>query len=386
MARVRQGLATLALAVLLCAIARPVAAQVNTATVFGSVKDAQGGVIPGATVTLISDTQGTKVAPTTTNETGDFVFPGIPADTYTVQVEMPSFKTLKHSGLSRQRRFPRGGRDAHDRRGRRDRDRRRSRPKRRSFRRRAASVRSSSSRPHTTTFRSSTDSGTTRRSRRSRPGVVGTSRQGSNGQNTYTMDGVLTMDTGSNGQLLQMNPESIAEVKILTSNYQAEYGRSTGVQIATVSKSGTNQFRGSVYEIYRNNQWNWENGKPGPTSEQRPDAAPSISKQHDRGYSIGGPIGKPGGQNKLFFFYSDEFRPRTAGGDIVAVPRPDTARARGRLLADARQQREPDQRHVRRVQRACRRVSASRAAPRRPASRTAACSARSRRTGCTGSG
>ena len=70
MARVRQGLATLAFAVLLCAIARPVAAQVNTATVFGSVKDAQGGVIPGATVTLISDTQGTKVAPTVTNDTG----------------------------------------------------------------------------------------------------------------------------------------------------------------------------------------------------------------------------------------------------------------------------------------------------------------------------
>ena len=44
------------------------------------------------------------------------------------------------------------------------------------------------------------------------------------------MDGVGLMDTGSNRPLLQMNVESIAEVKILTSGYQAEYGRSSGMQ------------------------------------------------------------------------------------------------------------------------------------------------------------
>ena len=43
-----------------------------------------------------------------------------------------------------------------------------------------------------------------------------------------------------------MNVESIAEVKVLTSVYQAEYGRSSGLQITAVTKSGTNQFRGSV--------------------------------------------------------------------------------------------------------------------------------------------
>jgi len=60
------------------------------------------------------------------------------------------------------------------------------------------------------------------------------------------MDGVSTMDTGNNGQTLQMNVESIAEVKVLTSGYQAEYGRSSGMQITAVTKSGTNRFRGSV--------------------------------------------------------------------------------------------------------------------------------------------
>ena len=49
-------------------------AQVNTGTVLGTVKDAQGGVIPGATVTLISEARGTRTAPVVTSESGDFVF------------------------------------------------------------------------------------------------------------------------------------------------------------------------------------------------------------------------------------------------------------------------------------------------------------------------
>src|SRR6185295_19321732 len=95
----KQSLRILAAVLALCAMARPASAQANTATVFGSVKDAQGGVIPGATVTLISERQGTQTAPAVTSATGDFVFPNIPPDTYTVQVEMASFKTLKRSGV-----------------------------------------------------------------------------------------------------------------------------------------------------------------------------------------------------------------------------------------------------------------------------------------------
>ena len=53
-----------------------------------------------------------------------------------------------------------------------------------------------------------------------------------------------------------MNVESIAEVKVLTSSYQAEYGRSSGLQITAVTKSGTNRFRGSVYDVERNSDWN----------------------------------------------------------------------------------------------------------------------------------
>ena len=72
----------------------------------------------------------------------------------------------------------------------------------------------------------------------------GVQRLGGGGQNNIMMDGVSTMDTGNNGQLIQMNVEAIAEVKVLTQGYQAEFGRSSGLQISAVIKSGTNQFRG----------------------------------------------------------------------------------------------------------------------------------------------
>jgi hypothetical protein len=125
------------------------------------------------------------------------------------------------------------------------------------------------------------------------------------------MDGVSVMDTGNNGQLLNLNPDAIAEVKVLTSGYQAEYGRSSGLQITAVTKSGSNRFSGSVYDVKRNSDWNansWanvQNGLPKP-----------VSKQDDWGYTLGGPVGKPGGNNKLFFFHAMEYRPRTGGGTV----------------------------------------------------------------------
>jgi carboxypeptidase family protein len=74
--------------------ARPAAAQLTTGSLAGVVKDAQGGVIPGATVTLVSQTRGTRSVPVVTSGTGDFVFPNLPADTYTIEVEMSGFKRV----------------------------------------------------------------------------------------------------------------------------------------------------------------------------------------------------------------------------------------------------------------------------------------------------
>ena len=74
-------------------------AQITTGVVSGALKDEQGAVVPGATVTLVSETRGTKVADAHTNENGDFVFPNVPGDTYTVEVTLEGFKTLRRTGV-----------------------------------------------------------------------------------------------------------------------------------------------------------------------------------------------------------------------------------------------------------------------------------------------
>ena len=84
----------------LCAIAVPTSAQITTGTISGTVKDAHGAIVPGAAVTLVSETRGTKTAGVFTNANGDFVFVNVSPDRYTVQIAMPGFKTLEHSGIA----------------------------------------------------------------------------------------------------------------------------------------------------------------------------------------------------------------------------------------------------------------------------------------------
>lgn len=118
------------------------------------------------------------------------------------------------------------------------------------------------------------------------------------------------MDTGNNGgPLTNIALDAVGEFKILTSDYQAEYGRSVGAQIIAVTRSGSRDFHGSFY-LYRRqgglnaNTWlNNRNGTPRPFQDQR-----------DLGYTIGGPIYIPGVFNKdrqkLFFFWHQEYQHR----------------------------------------------------------------------------
>ena len=276
----------------------PLGAQITTGTVTGTVKDPQGGVIPGATVVLVSETRGTKSAPAVTNETGTYVFPNVTADTYTVEISLDAFKAVRRTGITVS-----GG----DRVG------------------IPAMTLEPGAIAETITVTAQSPLVQTQSGERSyavnstqidnlpfarnnfttltafTPGVVqtgasaGATRLGGAGQNNIMMDGISAMDTGNNGQMLNMNVDAIGEVKILTQGYQAEYGRSSGLQISGVTKSGTNQYHGSVYDVQRHSRWDtnsWAN-----THNFKPKA---LSDQHDRGYTFGGPIGKPGGQNKLF--------------------------------------------------------------------------------------
>ena len=84
--RVRRGLARIALAVAICLLTCvPLAAQTTSASLSGSVKDAQGAVVPGATVTLTSATQGTALT-AVSDELGNFFFAYVRPDTYTLKV------------------------------------------------------------------------------------------------------------------------------------------------------------------------------------------------------------------------------------------------------------------------------------------------------------
>src|ERR1700731_4004729 len=89
-------------------------------------------------------------------------------------------------------------------------------------------------------------------------------RVGGGGQDNIMLDGISALDTGNNGVMSGMDlpAEMIGEVKVLTSGYQAEYGRSSGVQISATTRGGSNLFHGSFYDYERPSNWkanNWAN-------------------------------------------------------------------------------------------------------------------------------
>jgi hypothetical protein len=141
--------------------------------------------------------------------------------------------------------------------------------------------------------------------------------------NNWELDGGDNMDNGSNSTLnVYPNPEAIAEFKVLTSNYGAQYGRNGSGTVEVETKSGTTSFHGSAFEYLRNEFFNarsWEEGAD-PTAPKAP------YKKHDFGYTIGGPVYIPNHYNsnkkKTFFFFSEEWRreknPHTTGA--VNVP------------------------------------------------------------------
>src|SRR5262249_17901999 len=125
------------------------------------------------------------------------------------------------------------------------------------------------------------------------------------------IDRVATAGTGNNGQMGQGNPDAIDEFKVLTSDYQAEYGRSAGAQISAVTRSGTKDFHGSFYGFRRHDGMNantWINNRDStPTNKIN---KPRLD-QRDIGYTIGGPVWIPKlfneNKDKGFFFFNQEF-------------------------------------------------------------------------------
>src|SRR5579859_5448625 len=121
---------------------------------------------------------------------------------------------------------------------------------------------------------------------------------------TFVLDGGVDNNLLSNGVVYTPNPDAVQEFRILTSNYTAEYGRNGGGIVSLVTKSGSNQIHGSVFEFNRNDAFSAN------TYFNNKDGLPrNTLKRNQYGFAVGGPVTK----DKLFWFASYQGQKQTAG-------------------------------------------------------------------------
>ncbi len=138
-------------------------------------------------------------------------------------------------------------------------------------------------------------------------------------QNNWTIDGADNVDHGSNITLLVYpSVDAIAEFKIERSNYSPEFGRSASGQINVVTRSGTSNFHGGLYEFFRNDVFNANS-----FINNRAGISRRILRYNDFGGTIGGPFFIPNFYNqnkeKTFFFFSEEVRRVTTPVALTSI-------------------------------------------------------------------
>ena len=139
-------------------------------------------------------------------------------------------------------------------------------------------------------------------------------------QNNYRLDGISLNDyaNGAPGSVLggNMGVDAIQEFSVLTSNYSAEYGKTSGGVVNAITRSGTNAFHGSAYEFLRNSALDARNFFEDPTQPK------AEFRRNQFGGTIGGPIVK----DRTFFFADYEGNRQSKGiANVNTVPSP-TAR------------------------------------------------------------
>lgn len=139
-------------------------------------------------------------------------------------------------------------------------------------------------------------------------------------QHNLTIDGTTNVDTGSNGtQHIALVLDNIAEFKILTSNYQAEYGRSAGGDIKVVTKGGGKDFHGTGYWFHRHEGFNANSFFNNAQGRQR-----NLYRYNYQGFNLSGPVWLPkkifgplGSEKlreKVFWFVSREWQEQLLPG------------------------------------------------------------------------
>src|SRR6202158_2033571 len=144
-----------------------------------------------------------------------------------------------------------------------------------------------------------------------------------NPENLITYDGAPATRTRSNGTSLgAADLDSTQEIQILTADYAAEYGRTSGGQIRIITKSGSSDFHGSAYEYIRNTAFNANTWTRNHTLGQN--FVPPFH-YNQFGYNIGGPLYIPGkfntGKNRIFWYWGQEWvRYRFTDSNSMTVP------------------------------------------------------------------
>ena len=312
-------------AVMVGAMAGPAFAQTGAASVTGLIIDESGAPVPGVTITATN--QATNVTYTAvSNEAGNYTIAALPIGTYVVKAELTGFRTLTRTPTTFEA----------------------QQIARLDFRMSVGQIQESvevSGTPPILQTETATVgeviSGNTAQSlplngrnigqlALTLPGTVtynprGFTNIGSvnmnrpfvNGNreqtNNFTVDGLDVNESIDNRVAYQPIPDAVAEISVETNNYAADMGNVGGAVVSSVIKSGSNQLRGSVFEFYRNSDFDantWENNFASAPKQER--------KQHIYGGTIGGPLVK----NSLFFFadYQGSRQDAPGFGTISVAP------------------------------------------------------------------
>lgn len=311
------------LATVLCV--QVIRSQTNVGLVNGTVLDTTGAAISGCTVTATN--RGTRSQQTvTTDASGSFVFPGLPAGTYVVRFEHPGFRSVEQSDVVLDSGSTRALSVTLD------------------VGQMTESISVSAAGQQVQTSSGSIGkvideqqvSQIAMNGReytqllRLTPGVAATTlnvfnpqtsinQQAVNGvralSNFFTVDGAENMtDGGNSNALVDPNVDAITELKMETSAYAAEFGGRGGALINVVTKSGTQEFHGTLFYFLRNNAFD---------ARSFFDQKLLPLRFNDFGGTLGGPIYLPGkfnsAKDKLFFFYSQEWKYTRQGQTTVNV-------------------------------------------------------------------
>jgi hypothetical protein len=304
--------------------ALPLTAQTGTGRISGVVKDASGAVVPGVTVSAIHEETGVQQH-TVTTDAGLFVFPSLPVGPYGIKAELSGFRSV-----IRQKNLLTVGTDLN-----------------------LAIVLEPGNLAESVVVTGETPMVQTSESSLSTliaketivtlplngrnplhliglvPGVVGHSAEATSSGGTATHyingdrgRGITTTQDGIDisdpviprGELTNspVNPEALQEFRVITSNAKAEYGRSAGGQVELVTRSGTNQLTGTLYEFLRNTALDansYFNKRQGIEKE--------VLRRNQFGGSVGGPIQR----DRAFFFANyDGMRRTQETSQVVTVP------------------------------------------------------------------